>query len=566
MLEGMANHQRRALFEASENLLLYAPACRQQDFIHAIGYLIRRLDENTGAENFLRHAFNITVGSAAWTQLESGFLESFELVSELGKEPRRSQDRRSESFELEPEAEAFHNEADTDFSLAANSDWAEQVVASWRDKVASPIELPLFVAGEEVQDREMRDSADPSRDGQVVARFRQATAEDAERAVHCAKSDPNGWRSLAAEKRHAILRDVAVEIRKARGDLMGAALAEAGKTLPESDPEVSEAVDFVEYYSRSARDFEDLPNLQASPRGVVVVVSPWNFPIAIPCGGVAAALAAGNNVILKPATSTVLVAHELCECFYRAGVPRTALQLLPGSGSTVGATLVGHADVDTVILTGGTETALQILNARPETRLLAETGGKNATIVTALADRDQAIKHVIQSAFGHCGQKCSATSLLLLEQEVFEDESFREALVDATKSLRVGSAWDLENRLGPLCEPPRGDLLKGLKELEEGESWAVMPRRVGEHKNLYSPGIKWNVKRGSYTHHTEFFGPVLGVMAFRSLAEAIDIVNETGYGLTSGLESLDDREQAEWLAGVRAGNLYLNRSTTGAIV
>ena len=571
MLEGMANHQRRALHELTRNLLLYAPACRKQDFIHAIGYLVRRLDENTGEENFLRHAFNITVNSDAWNKLENGFLNSFERIESLSSAARRQQDRNTESFS-EPNGlldwTDFCNEPDTDFSLVQNAAWAESIISRWKSRCdENALRIPLYVAGQPVHDsRTTSMCLDPSRHGGIVGRYLQATSEEADTAVQCAKADPDGWRSMPADNRHRLLRNVAVEIRRARADLMGAALAEGGKTLPESDPEVSEAVDFVEFYSATARHFESLPDATVSARGVVVVVSPWNFPIAIPCGGVAAALAAGNTVILKPASNTVLVAHELCECFYRAGVPRTALQLLLCSGGSVGSKLVAHSDVDTVILTGGTATAVRMLHAKPDMRLLAETGGKNATIVTAMADRDQAIKHVIQSAFGHCGQKCSATSLLLLEQEVFEDEEFRNSLVDAVKSLHIGSAWETKNKLGPIISPPSGDLLKGLKELESGESWALMPKNVDENPRLYSPGIKWNVRRGSYTHMTEFFGPVLAVMSFRSLTEAIDIVNESGFGLTSGLESLDDREQEQWLASLRAGNLYVNRSTTGAIV
>ncbi|MGI9473773.1 MAG: bifunctional proline dehydrogenase/L-glutamate gamma-semialdehyde dehydrogenase, partial [Rubripirellula sp.] len=571
MLEGMANHQRRALHELTKSVLLYAPACRKEDFIHAIGYLVRRLDENTGEQNFLRHAFNITVGSDAWALLETGFLESFTLIDRLSSEPRRTQDRRhppSNEPALSADWWEFTNESDTDFSLPANSAWADQIIHDWVDRHDDQaMTVPLLVGGQPVDDeREIRESRDPSREDVIIARYVQATLDDVTRAVDVASTDTTQWRSSDALERMTILERAAQEIRKARGELMGAALAESGKVLTESDPEVSEAVDFVEFYARSAVYFESLEPVHAEPRGVVVVVSPWNFPIAIPCGGIASALAAGNAVILKPASNTVLVAHLLCECFYRAGIPPAALQLLPCAGNPVGEALVTHPDVDTVILTGGTATALRMLQSKPDMRLLAETGGKNATIVTSMADRDQAIKHVLQSAFGHGGQKCSATSLLLLEEEVFHDESFRAALVDAARSLQVGSAWDTSNRLGPLVAPPSGDLVKGLKELEPGESWALLPRRVDGSPCIYSPGIKWNVTRGSYTHMTEFFGPVLGVMSFRNLSQAIQIVNQTGYGLTSGLESLDDREQAEWTEGIRAGNLYINRSTTGAIV
>lgn len=575
MLEGMANHQRRALHELTRNVLLYAPACQQQDFIHAIGYLVRRLDENTGEENFLRHAFNIEVGSDAWKTLEAGFLKSFDIIDQLSDQPRRQQDRNTETFAADPivrDWTQFENAADTDFSLPQNAKWGESIVAEWKERCGdNAVRVPLFVAGLQVTEgRAEKLTEDPSRDDVIVARYLQGNAEDAQAAMHCAKEDPSGWRTKSSDDRFRILKQVAVEVRQARGDLMGAAMADGGKTLPESDPEVSEAIDFIEFYAATTKYFEELcddhPQVKPAGRGVVVVVSPWNFPIAIPCGGIAAALAAGNTTILKPASNTVLVAHVLCECFYRAGVPRTALQLLPCSGGSVGSLLVSHDDVDCVILTGGTDTALRMLNTKPSMNLLAETGGKNATIVTAMADRDQAIKHVIHSAFGHCGQKCSATSLLLLEQEVYDDPDFKKSLVDAAKSMYAGSAWDTFNKLGPLSVPPTGDLLKGLKELEDGESWALIPKRLNDSKCIYTPGIKWGVKSGSYTHVTEFFGPILGVMPFKSLGEAIERVNEIGYGLTSGLESLDDREQEEWLSGIKAGNLYVNRPTTGAIV
>jgi RHH-type proline utilization regulon transcriptional repressor/proline dehydrogenase/delta 1-pyrroline-5-carboxylate dehydrogenase len=297
-----------------------------------------------------------------------------------------------------------------------------------------------------------------------------------------------------------------------------------------------------------------------------VVVPPWNFPVAIPCGGIAAALAAGNTVILKPASHTVLVAYEVCKCFWKAGVPKETLQFLPCSGAQGGARLVASPDVDVVILTGGTDTALRMLDARPEINLLAETGGKNATIVTAMSDREQAIKHVIASAFGHAGQKCSATSLLVLEAEVYDDPKFKETLCDALESLQVGSAWKLSTKISPLIYPPDGDLERAQKELESGESWAVMPRRSGNNPCLWSPGVKWGVRPGSYTHMTEFFGPVLSVLRADDIEHAIEIVNQTGYGLTSGLESLDEREQEIWRDRIRAGNLYINRGTTGAIV
>ncbi len=571
MLEGMASHQRRALFELSQNLLLYAPTCRQEHFINAIGYLVRRLDENTGEHNFLRHAFNITTSSDDWQRLENHFVTSFDAMEGLQSEPRRQQDRRTETtgaLNAPPSPANFRNESDTDWSLPHHSDWAVSLLDTWRDKHGQhAICVPTQTCGNELFDGDIRESVDPSRPGVVVARYRHASVEEIDAAVDCAQQDPSGWRHRSHAERCEVLYDVAATIAARRGDLMGLMLAEGGKLFTESDPEVSEAIDFCRFYADTARQFDQLPGVSTRGKGVVAVASPWNFPLAIPCGGVAAALAAGNTVILKPASDTVAIAYALCECFWQAGAPKEALQFAPCSGATAGQHLVTHHDVDAVILTGGTETAQRMLAAKPSMRLFAETGGKNATIVTALADRDLAIKNVLHSAFGHSGQKCSATSLLVLEQEVYEDERFRMALKDAVESLAVGSAWDLKTKIGPLVRPPSGDLETALKELESGESWLVAPRlHVADNPCLVGPGVKWGVSADSYTHQTEFFGPVLGVMPASDLHEAIDLVNATGYGLTSGIETLDDREHQLWSDSIRAGNLYINRPTTGAIV
>jgi RHH-type proline utilization regulon transcriptional repressor/proline dehydrogenase/delta 1-pyrroline-5-carboxylate dehydrogenase len=572
MLEGMANHQRRALFEETTNLLLYAPACRREDFIHAIGYLVRRLDENTGPDNFLRHAFRLSVDSEEWRQLEQDFVAAFDAIPSLTNAPRRTQSRgapppaaRQGTGEAWP---AFRNEPDTDFALPHHADWAGSILEAWRDRHGNDaLEVPLVVAGRQLyEDRPVGDSLDPSRPGIVVARYRIGSKDDVDEAVACARDDLDGWRTLSAAERGDVLRRVAQRIREKRADLMGIALAEGGKVLLESDPEVSEAVDFCELYARNTKYFADLPGVEAHGAGVVAVIPPWNFPIAIPCGGVAAALAAGNTVILKPAPETVATAWLLCECFWSAGVSRRSLQLVYGENEDAATHLATHHDVDAVIFTGGTATAFHLMRLDPGIPLLAETGGKNATIVTAMSDRDLAIKCVVQSAFGHAGQKCSATSLLILEREVYEDPQFRRALCDAVESLPVGSAWLPTTVVGPLIRPPQGALERALKELEVGETWAVRPRRLEDNPRLWSPGIKWGVAPGSITHTTELFGPLLGVLCAGDLDEAIDLVHQTGYGLTSGLQSLDDREQEHWARRTLAGNLYLNRGTTGAIV
>jgi RHH-type proline utilization regulon transcriptional repressor/proline dehydrogenase/delta 1-pyrroline-5-carboxylate dehydrogenase len=571
LLEGMADHICRALQEITNRILLYAPATKKENFISAIGYLMRRLDENTGPENFLSNSFDLELDTGAWKKLQSTFLKSFERIESLREGPRRTQDRQSTVDEEEVRrrlSRGFAHEPDTDFSLPANQQWAERIVEKWKplhDERA--IRIPLVVAGEEItKGRKEKQCMDPSRPGVVVGICAQATTKDIQRAVACAKRDDAGWRNKSHGEKAQVLSRVAMEIRRNRADLIGAAMAEGGKVITESDPEVSKAIDFLEYYTESIKIFSTRDNLECTGKGVVAVISPWNVPIAIPCGGVSAALAAGNTVILKPASAAALTAYLLCRCYWEAGVSRKTLQFLPCSGSTVGTTLVTHQDVDAVILTGGTATASQILKGKPDLPLCAETGGKNATIVTAMADRGQALKNLLHSAFGHAGQKCSATSLLILEEELYEDPKFKRQLQDAVQGLNIGSAWELHTTVGPLIQPPQEDLKKALETLEPGEQWLIEPRNLNNNQNLWSPGVKWDVEPGSHNHMTELLGPVLAVMKARDLDGAIDLVNMTGYGLTSGIETLDEREHEVWTKKIRAGNLYINRGTTGALV
>ncbi|MFW6081358.1 MAG: proline dehydrogenase family protein [Desulfosalsimonas sp.] len=577
MLEGMADHVRRSLQESVKDILLYAPVATKDQFINGVAYLIRRLDENTSPENFLRYAPRLTTDSEAWDFLKVNFLNSCRLMDTAPDEPNRTQDRNNETF---PDkmgtcwTGVFTNEADTDWSLKANREWARAIRRKWMTNSEDPpVRIPLVVDGEEIfKGAGSRETFDvsryegPSGENCVTSVYTMADRETVKKAVSVAKADPDGWRGKSLEERHRILDRVCHELRRARGDLIGAAAANWGKLFTESDPEVSEAIDFTEFYPHSARLYENIDSVSCTPKGVALVITPWNFPIAIPCGGIAASLAAGNTVLFKPASAAVLTAWELVQCFYRAGVSKKVLQFIPCSGSTAGDWLTGHPDVDYIILTGGTATGLGILKNRPSVQLAAETGGKNATIVTAMSDRDQAIKNIIHSAFSNSGQKCSATSLVVLEKEVYEDELFRRQLVDAAKSVQTGSAWEFQNRVGPVVSPPAGDLHRGLTELEEGESWALKPAASKTNPYIWSPGIKWGVRPGSYTHMTEFFGPVIGVMRADNLEDAIELVNMTGYGLTSALESLDRREQEKWKAGVRAGNLYINKGTTGAVV
>jgi RHH-type proline utilization regulon transcriptional repressor/proline dehydrogenase/delta 1-pyrroline-5-carboxylate dehydrogenase len=568
MLEGMANHQARAVQARAGGLLLYAPVVRAEDFHSAIAYLVRRLDENTAPENFLRHVFDLEPGTPEWATERDRFLAAFGIEAALPDAPRRTQDRASEAG-AEPVARpldaGFENDPDTDWTLAANRAWIEGVVSRWR---ARPPENVLLQVGGELRGGVREEQGrDPSRPGRVAYRYGLAGPADVDRALAAARAAQPGWRQRPFGGREAPLEACAAALVRRRGDLIGAMILDGAKTVAEADAEVSEAVDFARYYARTLRATAgELDGCRPEPLGVVVVTPPWNFPLSIPAGGVLAALAAGNAVILKPAPEAVLVGWWLARCLWEGGIPRDVLQFLPCPDDETGKALVTDRRVGAVVLTGSVETARLFLGWRPDLPLFAETSGKNALIITALADRDQAIRDLVRSAFSHNGQKCSAASLAICEAEVYDDPAFRRQLRDATASLAVGSAWELTSRITPLTQPPGAALRRALTVLDEGEEWLLEPSPARDNPQLWSPGIKLGVRPGSFFHRTECFGPVLGLMRAEDLDQAIALANATSFGLTSGIQSLDDREIARWIDRLEAGNLYVNRPITGAMV
>ena len=343
MLEGMANHQRRAITERVSQMLLYAPACRRDGFLNAIGYLIRRLDENTGPENFLRHAYRLKPDSPEFDSLADGFRQAFKLSQEISDAPRNasSRDDAVEQPDVASHWSQLVNEPDTDWAIPANSVWAQEILNRWHPKHGDQAaKIPLMI-GEFPADGDGEiEATDPSRVGIVVSRAVSASLDDVERAVEIASEAAETWSASTVQHRHELLRATAQNLRERRGDLIGAMIADGGKTVDQADPEVSEAIDFCEFYPLSVQAWSDETTINIQPRGVVAVISPWNFPLAIPCGGIAAALAAGNTVILKPASQTVLTAWWLCQAFWDAGVPRNVLQLVPCPGRVAEAGLV----------------------------------------------------------------------------------------------------------------------------------------------------------------------------------------------------------------------------------
>ncbi|MGD8863448.1 MAG: bifunctional proline dehydrogenase/L-glutamate gamma-semialdehyde dehydrogenase, partial [Myxococcales bacterium] len=530
LLEGMADHVRRAVTAVADDTLVYAPVVEERAMQTAIAYLMRRLDENISEENFLRHSLELRVGQPEWDAQRERFERAFRGRRDVSEDPRRDQDRRRAPGP--PHTGPFENEPDTDFTQAHNREWIWRAIDGARD--ADHGVVRCCIGGSDLDGDALTDGFDPSRPGHVPYRMALADAPAVERALEASRRAAASWSAVPVAERVAILRAVAARLRAARGELIALMALDGGKRIDQSDPEVSEAIDFAEFYAVNHAELDASPHLRLAPKGVVLVTPPWNFPLAIPLGGTLASLVAGNAVILKPALETPLVARRLAELCWEAGVPREALQFVVCE-DRVGSLLVRDPRVDAVVLTGASDTARLFHQMRPGIDLAAETGGKNAIIVSALADRDAAIQDAVYSAFGHAGQKCSACSLLICEAEVYDDPGFLSTLRDAAESLPVGPAWDPRSVVTPLIMPARDPLLGALTTLEEGERWLLEPRRDADNVRLWSPGIKLDVREGSVTHQTEFFGPLLAVMRADDLDHALRLANGTPYGLTAGL-------------------------------
>jgi RHH-type proline utilization regulon transcriptional repressor/proline dehydrogenase/delta 1-pyrroline-5-carboxylate dehydrogenase len=617
MLLGMATD---AVAKTVGGLTLYTPVVKPEQFDVAISYLVRRLEENGSPDNFMSALFELSGDGPAAAELferERGrFLDAVERYDEVREPigaaplPRRRQDRAREWQDenatalfhprVDPVDPAGQAAADASLTIAVlglpQSDaWVAASPAARKAAAFAPAAPAEWQARGDRQTFRNESDSDPSRAANrawakrilnraagsdlgiaAVIAARVSEPRKLEQLVAAVRAAGLRWGQAPGTERADVLDLAGLALSANRDQLIEVMVAETGKTFAEADVEVSEAADFAHYYAALARELDTVQGARFEPSALTVVTPPWNFPVSIPAGGVLSALAAGSGVIIKPAPQAKRCAAVMVDVLHRAGVPRDALALVDiDEESELSRTLIGDTRVDRVVLTGSFETAELFRSWRPELPLLAETSGKNAIIVTPSADYDLAVADIVTSAFGNAGQKCSAASLVILVGSAADDARFRRQLIDATRSLRVGPATDAATQVGPLIAPPTGKLAWALTELDEGETWLVRPRLLDAHggetesasdARLWSPGIKTGVAPGSRTHLTEFFGPVLGIMRARTLAEAIQLQNAVDYGLTAGLHSLDAHEIAQWLAAVEAGNLYVNRHITGAIV
>jgi len=618
MLLGMAQGQVEAVTREVGHVLLYVPVVRPDEFDVAISYLVRRLEENASSDNFLSAAFDLASDPTLFARERDRFLASLDRAADpaLPVGPNRRQDRTAGHGPGEAAADGraarrlvrAAGPADDGLTQAVlgiartTRDDDDAVVADGAGSLFGPefVETAVYAARESdarfagapgfanAPDSDPALPANRAWATEILAHVETSTAGDAtitaarivdeellEQTVQRVRTAAAGWGAKPAAERAGVLQATARALEERRGELIDVAASETGKVFAEADVEDSEAVDFANYYAATAKELDRVAGAVFTPARLTVVTPPWNFPIAIPAGGVLAALAAGSGVVFKPAPQArrcaAVVAEALWQALDDAGVPRDVLALVDIDEGGLGRQLIAHPDVDRVILTGSWETAALFRSWRPELPLLAETSGKNAMIIMPSADLDLAASDLVKSAFGHAGQKCSAASLAILVGPVGRSERFARQLIDATRSLRVGVPSDPRSEVGPVIEAPRGKLAWALTTLEEGEQWLVEPERIADAPpeyadRLWRPGIRVGVRPGSRTHLEEFFGPMLGIMHAHSLAEAIELQNAVAYGLTAGLYTQNPADLQLWLDGVQAGNLYVNRGITGAIV
>jgi RHH-type proline utilization regulon transcriptional repressor/proline dehydrogenase/delta 1-pyrroline-5-carboxylate dehydrogenase len=388
-----------------------------------------------------------------------------------------------------------------------------------------------------------------------VGTVRAASIEDVKPALNVAAP----WDAPLAERRRILLAGADL-IEENYGEIFALLAREAGKGLPDCVAELREGVDFLRYYAGQATN--------TPPAGIFTCISPWNFPMAIFTGQIAAALAAGNAVLAKPAEQTPLVAHLTVTLLHKAGVPRSALQLLPG-GAEIGAALTGDARVGGVAFTGSTATAMRIranmaAHCAPGTPLIAETGGLNAMIVDSTALPEQAVQSIVESAFQSAGQRCSALRCLYVQEDIAPD--FIRMLIGAMQALRMGNPWELSTDVGPVIDAEARDGIAAHIEIARGEGRLLAELEPLKGGNFIAPTILQ--VDGIFQMTREIFGPVLHLATYKSheLDKVINDINATGYGLTFGLHTrIDDRVQ-HVSERIEAGNVYINRNQIGAIV
>lgn len=559
VLYGMAEPVRRAVLNQTGRVRLYAPCGAM---IPGMAYLVRRLLENTANESFLRQKF------AEGIDMERLIEDPADVAA---REPSRPP----------APAASFRNEPAPDFTRPEEMDAFRAALRTVRGRLGR--KCPLLINGADVDTAEWDDSVNPANPGEVVGRIARAGRDEASAAVQAAARAFPAWRDTPPAERARLLRAAAAILRSRLHEEAAWQILEVGKQWDQAHADLGEAIDFLEYYANEMLRLHALPPLLSppgeanrmtyEPRGVALVIGPWNFPLAISCGMCAAALAMGNTVVYKPSGVSAVIGRRMAEAFREAGLPAGVLNYVPGPGRVIGDYLVDHPDVSLIAFTGSMEIGCRILERAAKVhpgqayvkRVVCEMGGKNAIIVDDDADLDEAVPGVLYSAFGFQGQKCSACSRVIVPDALHD--LFVQRLTEAAASLAVGPSEDPHHYLGPVADAAaQRDILTYI-EIARGEGTIAFQGRVPEGAGYYVPPT---IVTGIEPHHRiaqeEIFGPVLAVLRARDFNDAIRIANSTKFALTGAVFSRDPDHLDQARREFRVGNLYLNRGSTGAMV
>lgn len=554
VLYGMGDSLAKALVKRGHRVRVYTPYGK---LLPGMAYLIRRLLENTANSSFLRQS-----------------LED-KPVAELIAPPVVTQ---VETHQQTPEG-VYRGAADTDYSNQQLRSQAEQALNQVKASLGKTY-LPL-INGEYINTINVIDSVNPSKPTEIVGKIALIDTEQAETALQAAVAAFPAWAKTPASKRAEILRKAATIMERRRYELAAWICLEVGKALRQADAEVSEAIDFCNYYAAEMERLDSGYNYDVAgennryvyqPRGITVVISPWNFPMAIAMGMTVAALVTGNCTLLKPAENSSVIAAKITEVLVEAGIPPGVFQFIPGKGSQVGAYLVKHPQVHLIAFTGSQEVGCRIYNEasivqpgqKHLKRVIAEMGGKNAIIVDESADLDQAVVGVVQSAFGYTGQKCSACSRVIVLETIYQ--SFLDRLTEATRSLNIGPAEHPSTQVGPVIDATARDRILAYIAKGKNEATLLLEREVPQEGYFVSPTIFADVPPDATIAQEEIFGPVLAVTKVKDFNEALEVANSTNYALTGGLYSRTPEHIELASRDFAVGNLYINRNITGAIV
>ena len=588
LLYGMAGPVKRALVEMDYRVREYCPV---GELLPGMSYLVRRLLENTSNEGFLRAKFSENVSAEELLRDPNDLLpesangaEDFEIASEdrsaTGRIRRGEHLRDGASLDVPP-GDIYENAPLVNFVYQENQERMRAALLHVHSQLGQ--KYPLVIDGEKVWTDKTIASINPSSPDEVVGHVAEAGIPEAERAVKAAREAFEKWSRTSFEKRARLLERAADIMHRRRYELSALEVYEVGKAWAEADGDIREAMDFCLFYAQQMR-LIGRPCLTQHvlgeesyqhywPRGVALIIAPWNFPMAILCGMVSAALVTGNTVIMKPAEQAAVIGAMLMEIFEEAGAPPGVLNFLPGKGSIMGAHLVDHKDVDVIAFTGSREVGLRIWESAGKTRegqrelkrVVCEMGGKNAIIIDSDADLDEAIVDSIYSAFGYQGQKCSACSRLIVLDENYS--RVMERLLSAAASLRMGNPEEPGITVGPVIDEAAYKRILDYIDIGKAEARLAFQRQDVPEKGFFiPPTIFTNVSPKTRIACEEIFGPVLSVIRVRDLDEAFAVANNTDYALTAGFFSRSPANIERAKAEIVAGNVYINRSCTGAVV